>query len=246
MRSSNSRVRARAWQILGPAAFVSITLVSAQQPTLSAKSDGPQSAAPLERLVLIDAAHGGSETGAMLNPAVPEKDVNLAFARRLRQQLANHGVLAQLLRDGDATLTDDQRAAMVNAQRPTLYLSIHSTSLGSGLTVITSLLPASTSTRGLFLAWQTAQSSWLPQSRLVSTLLTPSVQRWGLPARTVLAPLRPLNNITAPALGLEISPTNGNILQLASIEYQQLISTAVSNALVSTISVLPLRPGTSP
>jgi N-acetylmuramoyl-L-alanine amidase len=246
MRSSDSRARAHAWQILAFAAFVCITLVSAQQASLPAKDAGPQSAARLERLVLIDAAHGGSETGAMLNPAVPEKDVNLVFARRLRQELTNHGVAAQLLREGDATLSDDQRAAMVNAQRPTLYLSIHSTSLGSGLTIITALLPPSASTRGLFLAWQTAQSSWLPQSRLVSTLLTPSVQRWGLPARALLAPLRPLNNVTSPALGIEISPTNGNILQLASVEYQKLVSTALSNALVSTLSVLPPRPGTTP
>jgi len=55
-----------------------------------------------------------------------------------------------------------------------------------------------------------------------------------------------LNNITSPALGIEISPTNGNILQLASVEYQQRISTALSNALVSTLSLLPPRPGTSP
>jgi len=235
-----------AWKVFLPAAFLSITVVSAQRASLSAQDAAPQNAVPIERLVVIDAAHGGSETGAMLNPAVPEKDVNLVIARRLRQELTNHGVLTQLLREGDATLTDDQRAAMVNAQRPTLYLSIHSTSLGSGVTIITALLPGSASTRGFFLAWQNAQSSWLPQSRLVSTLLTPSVQRWGLPARALLAPLRPLNNITSPALGIEISPTNGNILQLASVEYQQRISTALSNALVSTLSLLPPRPGTSP
>src|SRR5215472_6981431 len=117
MRSSNSRARMHAWKVFLPAAFLSITVVSAQRASLSAQDAGPQNAVPIERLVVIDAAHGGSETGAMLNPAVPEKDVNLVIARRLRQELTNHGVLAQLLREGDATLTDDQRAAMVNAQQ---------------------------------------------------------------------------------------------------------------------------------
>ena len=102
-----------AWKVFLPAAFLSITVVSAQRASLSAQDAAPQNAVPIERLVVIDAAHGGSETGAMLNPAVPEKDVNLVIARRLRQELTNHGVLTQLLREGDATLTDDQRAAYI-------------------------------------------------------------------------------------------------------------------------------------
>src|SRR5215472_14385411 len=38
--------------------------------------------------VLIDPAHGGSEPGALLNATTAEKDINLSFARRLRQELA--------------------------------------------------------------------------------------------------------------------------------------------------------------
>src|SRR4051794_34873679 len=56
------------------------------------------SAPTVERapLVIIDAAHGGVESGAILNPAVVEKDVTLAIARRLRQELGVRGVQAQL------------------------------------------------------------------------------------------------------------------------------------------------------
>ena len=246
MRSSNSRALRRASRHWAAAAFLWSTFFGAQQSALSAKAAGQDTSPRVERLVLIDPAHGGSETGAMLNPAIPEKDVNLAFARRLRQELTNHGLPARLLREEDTMLTPDQRAALVNSQRPTLYVSIHSTSLGSGVTIISALLESSASTRALFLPWQTAQSSWLAQSRLIGTLVTPTVQRWGLPARSLPAPLRPLNNITGPALAIEIAPTNGDILQLASVEYQQLISTAVANALVGTVKLLPAKPGATP
>src|SRR5215475_13311755 len=123
MHSSDSRGLERGGRGLAAAAvFLGLALLSGQET--------PQRR---ERLVLIDPAHGGNASGAMLNPAIPEKDVNLAFARRLRQELANHGVSAQLVREDDTGLTSDQRAALANSQRPTLYITIHSTSLGSGI-----------------------------------------------------------------------------------------------------------------
>src|SRR4029077_19454190 len=84
-----------------------------------------QPAAPAQTLIMIDAAHGGSESGALLNPAIPEKDVTLTFARRLRQELAARGVSSALISDNDGTLTTDQRAAIVNSKRPGLYICIH-------------------------------------------------------------------------------------------------------------------------
>src|SRR5437660_1252345 len=84
-----------------------------------------QAAAPRPALVMIDAAHGGSESGALLNPAIPEKDVNLILARRLRQELAVRGVSSTLVRDNDATLSSDQRAEIVNAAQPALYICMH-------------------------------------------------------------------------------------------------------------------------
>ena len=246
MPSSKARPLGRAWRHLSMAGWLCASLLAGQEPASPPSPSGQASVQPLQRLVLIDPAHGGSETGAMLNPAIPEKDVNLAFARRLRQELASHGLPAQLLRNEDNALTPDQRAALANSERPTIYLGIHSTSLGSGVTVISALLPSASNSRGLFLPWQTAQVSWLAQSRLIGTLVTPTVQRWGVPARSLLAPLRPLNNITGPALAIEIAPTNGDVLQLASVEYQQLISTAVTNALVGTLGLLPVKPGPNP
>ncbi len=186
-------------------------------------------------LIIIDPAHGGSESGAILNPATLEKDVNLAFARRLRQELSSRGIQAQLLRDGDAMLTTDQRASGINSARPALYICIHAASQGSGMGIYTALLPdqRGADDRGPFLNWQTAQSAALPRSRAIQQQLAAAIQKTGFPVRAVGAPLRPLNNIVVPAVAIEIAPTTGDTSQLASPDYQQMVSAALANAIAT-------------
>src|SRR5437773_415764 len=79
---------------------------------------------------VVDASHGGEERGAALSDQLSEKDVTLAFARRLRQELESHGVSVLVLRDGDATLSLDQRANLANAAHPAIYICIHAASQG--------------------------------------------------------------------------------------------------------------------
>src|SRR5215475_6686193 len=74
----------------------------------------PTAVTPPAPIILIDAAHGGTETGAILGPDNLEKDVTLAFARRLRQDLLSRGFQARLVRDGDLLLSTDQRATIAN------------------------------------------------------------------------------------------------------------------------------------
>src|SRR5437660_488152 len=116
-------------------------------PTVAAPGQASPSQAPVNQppaaaqpatgqrtlLIMIDPAHGGTESGAVLNPVILEKDVTLALARRLRQQLGTRGIQAQLVRDSDGILSVDQRAALANAAQPALSISIHATSQGSGM-----------------------------------------------------------------------------------------------------------------
>src|SRR5579859_5649161 len=71
-------------------------------------------------LIMIDPAHGGSESGAVLNPTILEKDVTLALARRLRLDLSARGFVVELVRDSDINLSTDDRAAKSNAAHPAL------------------------------------------------------------------------------------------------------------------------------
>jgi|SRR6266853_697222 len=184
-------------------------------------------------LILIDPAHGGTESGAVLNPTLLEKDVTLAFARRLRQELGARGISVQLLREADGTFSADQRAAAANAAHAALYVAIHATSQGTGMRIYTAALALGEDERGPFVSWQEAQSASLARSRSVQQQMTASIQKTGFPLRALSAPLRPLNNLLIPALAIEIAPTTGDVSQLASADYQQMVSAAVANSIAS-------------
>ncbi|MBV9623105.1 MAG: N-acetylmuramoyl-L-alanine amidase, partial [Acidobacteria bacterium] len=66
-------------QFLGFALFIG-SAVMLGAPEAGAQGPVIVPAPTLATLVMIDPAHGGIESGAVLNPAIPEKDVNLAFA----------------------------------------------------------------------------------------------------------------------------------------------------------------------
>src|SRR6266496_1429341 len=197
----------------------------------------PPPAAPTP-VILIDAAHGGTESGAVLGPDNLEKDVTLAFARRLRQDLISRGLQAQLVRDGDTLLSTDQRASMANASRSSLYICIHATSQGSGIRIYSAMLPRGSGNRGPFVGWQTAQAPSLLRSRSLQQQLTESIQKTRFPIRSLTAPLRPLDNIVVPALAIEIAPAIGQVSQLATADYQQMISAILANAIAGMRSRL--------
>jgi N-acetylmuramoyl-L-alanine amidase len=95
---------------------------------------------PPKPLIMIDPAHGGTESGAVLNPMILEKDVTLALARRLRLDLGARGFVAELVRDSDINLSTDERAAKANAAHPMLYVCVHATSESSGIGIYTAML----------------------------------------------------------------------------------------------------------
>jgi hypothetical protein len=47
------------------------------------------------------------------------------------------------------------------------------------------------------------------------------------------APLRPLNNITGPAIAVELAPQGEDVSQLAAPDYQQLVTSAVATAIAA-------------
>jgi N-acetylmuramoyl-L-alanine amidase len=77
------------------------------------------------RVVVLDAGHGGGDPGVRAG-GLAEKDLTLALARRLRDELGSRGLTHVLLtRDDDRTLSNDQRAEYANHARADLYLSLH-------------------------------------------------------------------------------------------------------------------------
>ena len=77
------------------------------------------------RRIIVDAGHGGHDTGAIGPRGVREKDVTLAMARRLAEKLRGQGFEVTLTRTDDRYLKLEERTAMANMARGDLFVSLH-------------------------------------------------------------------------------------------------------------------------
>ena len=76
------------------------------------------------RMVVIDAGHGGDDSGA-IREGILEKDLTLDVARRLEQLLRASGLRTVLTRSADQSISLVERAAIANQQRDCVFVSIH-------------------------------------------------------------------------------------------------------------------------
>jgi N-acetylmuramoyl-L-alanine amidase len=77
------------------------------------------------RTVVIDAGHGGRDTGAIGLGGTREKDVNLRLAHKLAGQLERDGFQVILTREGDQTLSLEERTALAEASGGDVFVSLH-------------------------------------------------------------------------------------------------------------------------
>ena len=202
----------------------------------------PKPSAP-RFLVIIDPAHGGSDDGATITPKLLEKDVVWALGRRLQRELTNRGIASAMLRNSDVAISLDQRAVAVNAARPALYITLHAANTGRGVHVFTSLLPAENLSRNGFLPWDTAQAAFLDLSGTVAGSVAAELENRKLPNMTLVAPLRPMNNIAAPAIAVEIAPPDDKVENIFSPQYQEQVAQAIAAGVAAVRSKLPeVRP----
>ncbi len=193
--------------------------------------------------MLIDPAHGGTEIGSAISPTLPEKDVVLTLARKLQHELQSRGVAAGLLRNSDITISLDQRAISANAARPAIYVALHAANSGKGVHVFTSLLAAeSVSTRD-FLPWESAQTPYLDFSGSVAGSVSAELETRKLPNATLAAPLRPMNNIAAPAIAIEIAPPSNDVDEIASPAYLDQVAQSIAAGIAAVRGKIPeVRP----
>jgi|HubBroStandDraft_1064217.scaffolds.fasta_scaffold00002_111 N-acetylmuramoyl-L-alanine amidase len=192
---------------------------------------------------VVDASHGGNDRGEALSTTLAEKDVTVAFARRLRQELENRGIPTLVLRDSDATVSLDDRAYSANTTHAAVYVVLHAASNGHGVRLYTALLPhTSEDDRGPFRSWTAAQQSFIPLSQAAAASVAAELKRQQVNVRTLTAPLRPLNNIVTAAIAVEIAPSTSDVNQLTSPDYQQLIAAAIANGIANIRSQLGAAP----
>jgi N-acetylmuramoyl-L-alanine amidase len=84
------------------------------------------SAAPKKHMIVIDPAHGGQDTGIMLTDKVAEKDITLAVAQAMRNELARENNLDVILtRDSDKEISLEDRRKIIAKIKPDFVLSLH-------------------------------------------------------------------------------------------------------------------------
>lgn len=81
--------------------------------------------APSALTVVVDAGHGGSETGAISPHGLRESDLNLALAKNVRAALTNLGCRVVMTREDDVTVPLYDRPKVAHAQGADAFVSIH-------------------------------------------------------------------------------------------------------------------------
>ncbi|MEA2260389.1 MAG: N-acetylmuramoyl-L-alanine amidase [Acidobacteriaceae bacterium] len=182
-------------------------------------------------VVVIDAAHGGADSGARLSDHLLEKDLVLNLSVRLRSMLSAHGISVVTTRESDSAITASSRAETANHVGAAACITLHATTSGSGIHLFTASLTPVPMTR--FLPWETAQGAYAEQSLKLSSEFDSAMTHAEIPVTLGRTALRPLDSFTCPAVVVEISPFSGktHVTALSDPEYQDRIVAALAAAI---------------
>jgi N-acetylmuramoyl-L-alanine amidase len=199
--------------------------------------------------VILDAAHGGTDSGAHGDPSeggAEEKDLVLAIALGMRRELERQGVRVVMTRQTDVTLSLDERAAAANAWPGGFFVTLHVASSGSPKTAVAysfgwppgggmasaAGLPAARPAAGA-ITWDEAQAGYASQSRRLAEVLQVELAQKlpGSPDAPQLAAVRQLRIVAHPAVAVELA-------SVAMEDPQSLARTALplANAVVRAIA----------
>ncbi|MEO5720384.1 MAG: N-acetylmuramoyl-L-alanine amidase [Chthoniobacterales bacterium] len=192
--------------------------------------------------VVIDAGHGGNDSGT-LRGSVLEKDLTLDVARRLDQLLRAKGLATTLTRSSDETVSLASRAAVANKERDCVFVSIH---FDDGARA------AATGVQTFYAARQTVKAppalAWLPffsrPSAIPNNLESQSLA--GFVQEAMVAQTRAFNrgtkaeqfyvvaNVHHPAVLVEggFLSNNDDLAKVASEEYRHQLAVAIGDGIM--------------
>jgi N-acetylmuramoyl-L-alanine amidase len=196
-------------------------------------------------MVVLDAGHGGEDSGARGGNGMLEKDLVAQLVARVRSTLlASKKYRVVLTRVGDVNPTLDQRAAIANAAHARVFVTFHAGNLGvhSPRIVVYTLEPAAiTDATGsrqastLFVPWGTVQLSQLSRSQQFAQILQKEFT--GISGASIsppaTAPMRELRSVNAAAVAVEIGSLAADVDSsgLTNSNFQSGIANALIKAL---------------
>ncbi len=202
----------------------------AQTPTLS------------RNVIVLDPAHGGADTGARTRTPSPKRtslSPSPSASGRSSPPLAlpSSPPATPTPPQPRPPFTSDQRAGIANHPHALACILIHATPSGSGVHIFTSTLPPDANPDpNAVLPWDSAQSAYLPLSLRLARQLGVSLLHSNIPPLLGHASIRPLDNLTCPAVAIEIAPLvlpDANPTLISDATYQQHIAQAIVAALTA-------------
>ena len=192
-------------------------------------------------MIVLNPAHGGTDSGARGGTGAIEKDIVLQYARAVRAELERNNFRAVLTREDDSNPSYDDRAAMANTYRNVIFVSLHIASTGAPGTArvyyyrfasaptgpsestatVATAEQVSTPARSL-IDWEQAQLPHVESSHRLADDLQSELARSlsGSPIVATAAAVRELRSINAPAVAVEVSsvsvPDASTLASLAS------------------------------
>jgi N-acetylmuramoyl-L-alanine amidase len=211
-------------------AFIALPAVSAQDPAQAPpQNSSPPVARPVQpsggafsstspaqtppraglNIVVLDPAHGGTDTGARGTGGVRESEIVLEFAVKVRRALELQGFQVVQTRLANENPSFDDRSAMANAQTGAVFVTLHISSTGlpgTARVYVNSDLPAGREANGL-IPWDLAQAPFLGLSHKLGDLVQGNLaqQFRGSPGDAQTSAVRQLRTTAAPAIAVEIS-----------------------------------------
>ncbi len=154
-------------------------------------------------VVVLDAAHGGDDTGANLGSQM-EKAYTLALSVRLRSLLAARGFQVVTTRESDATVDTDRRAEIANRSSAQACLTLHASGTGSGVHIYVSSLAPVVGERNT--PWKTAQARWVQRSLALAGVLNSALQHADMKVTLGRMEMPAIDSMGCPAVAVEIAP----------------------------------------
>jgi N-acetylmuramoyl-L-alanine amidase len=186
-------------------------------------------------MIVINPAHGGTDTGARGQNGLTEKEQVLILARMLRSDLERNGFHAIMTRNDDSNPSYEDRSAVANAYRDAIYISLHVASTGKFGTVraysyqfatppgaVDDETVSATRVPAGLVPWERAQQTHLDASKRLADLLQSQfvIKFSGSPQSSSQFAVRDLRSVNAPAVAIEVSsvavPDPNSLLALGS------------------------------
>lgn len=193
-----------------------------------------------EKIVVIDAGHGGSDGGASYKHGdvnYIEKNINLAVAKKVRDNLAAKGISVKMTRDGDTYPTLTDRSDLANKIGAAMFVSIHSNASPDH--------PEATGVEVYYSATNNGTRYGLTSKKLADSIIKNIAAETGTKNRGVKTAQHVVTRTSEmPAVLVELGfiSNESEAMNLYSPAYQDKLAAAIANAVADNLNSVKIPP----